>query len=581
MRRGGFGARSRGVGAVLLAAALLAPASAQDGGESENLDFPQIKINFVDTAEAPKIRVYFSILGPSLRSALEDELKEVTVFQKPDKAKEEELFTIADGEVAWPKGLSEEEVAQKNEAPPELLPAIDAERGAAIVVVVPGFQDEEYGPGRPLGDRSRNGAGLFFKKLGKANEMNVVWYNDDIWTYVYTAGRTTRLTKLSSQLEACARWKRIQDERFGVPPEEGEEEGEGPAKDQAECGLTSKYDELADVIKRQPYVGFWPQLFGIKPRICVDVKEGERPAWESRGISVKDADSASKPLSNPNSLTAIDVALEMLAKGGKPGQPKILILTGDGRDGYVNRFDDCRTKQIMECGDREDDKKKVTACADAEMLKIRAADQAQFAARLERWIGFAKAAGIRIYSVVHPTAQKYQADRLAVLAWRTGGTARVAEDAEGVIAQYEDLIAELNNQFVVTFVDDAAKPDAELQYMVGAKVGSRKLTTPPFKAQVPSLVERPFISNVQAMGEEKLGKGGFLAVVIVVALLVLVIVVKLVGKLFKSGEGVAKKAAKGDDKAKAKLKEKAKKEAEKRAKAKAKAKEKMKKKMKG
>lgn len=579
MRWGGlFGVRTRGLAAVVLATALLVPASAEEG--DENLDFPQIKINYVDTAEAPKIRIYFSILGPTLKSALEDDVKEVTVYQKPDKAREEELFSLVDGEVTWPKGLSEDEIKKKSKAPPELLPAVDGERGAAIVVVVPGFQDEEYRAG-PLGDRSRNGAGLFFKKLGKKNEMNVVWYNDDIWTFVYTAGRTTRLTKLSSQLDACARWTRMQQERFGLPPEEGAEGGEGPAPDQAECGLTSKYDELADIIKRQPYVGFWPQLFGIKPRICADLKEGERPSWESRGITLKDVDAASKPLSNPDGLNAIDVALEMLAKGGKPGQPKILILTGDGRDGYINRFDDCRTVQTIQCSENETNKKKITACTDAEMLKMRAADQAQFASHLETWIGLAKAAGIRIYSVIHPTAQKYQADRLAVLAWRTGGTARVAEDAEGVIAEYEDLISELNNQFVVTFVDDAAKPDAERQYMVSAKVGSRRLSSPPFKVQVPTLVERPFISNVQAMGESKLGKGGFLAVVIVVGLLLLLIVVKLVGKLFKSGEGVAKKAAKGDDKAKAKLKEKAKKEAEKRAKAKAKAKEKLKKKMKG
>ena len=557
----------------------LSPVAAVEG------DFPQVKINHLDLSEAPKVRVYFSLLSSSLKPALEDNLREVTLYRKPDKGKEEELFGFADGEVVWPKGLSDEEKKKKEEAPPELLPAVDAKLGASIVLVTPGFQDDDYLG--TLGERSKNGAGLFFKKLGKTNQMNVVVYTDDLWTYVYTENRTTQLSKYATELPRCEKWKREQAERHGIPPEEGEEEAVGPKKDQAECGLQGEYGEIAGAIKKKSVGGFWPQLFGIKPAICASVKEGERPAWEERSVAGATNSDGSKSVTNPDGFTAIDVALKMLVEGGKPGQPKILILTGDGRDGYINRWDDCQIKFRRECTDRPEVKdlpqaeqgKALDKCIDNEMTKLRAADQAQFAARLEAWLGLAKAAGVRIYSVVHPTGAKYEHDRLEVLAWRTGGTARVAKDAEEVVSFYEDLIAELNNQFVITFNDDLATPDAELRYMVQAKVGSSKYMAKPYAGLVPSKVEKPMMAEFKELGEGKLGKGGFLAVVIGVGVLFLLIFLKIIMKFVKSGEGAAKKAAKGGagaTKALAKAKEKAKKDALKQAKAKAKAKAKLK-----
>ncbi|TNF36740.1 MAG: hypothetical protein EP329_04850 [Deltaproteobacteria bacterium] len=560
---------------ALLASLLFAPsAGAEDG------DFPQLKINYVDVSQAPKVNVYFSILLGSMRPAVEDDLREVVLAKKPEGAKQEDLFSFVDGEVVWPKSMSDEEKKQKGENPPTLLPAIDAEIGASIVVVAPGFQDEDYIGA--LGERSRNGTGIFFKKLGKTNDMNVVWYTDDIWTYVYTEGRTTQLTKLSTMVPQCAKWKREQAEKFGVEPDPDEAAAVGPVKGQAECGLASAYDEIPGAVKKRPIAGFWPQLFGITPVICADVKEGERPSWDRHSVG-GGAEGESKSLTNPDGLTAIDVALKMLIDGGKPGKPKILVLTGDGRDGYVHRWDDCRIKFERDCGEDpavanlsgRAQRAALNKCVDDQMNKVRADEQGKFAQKVETWLALAKGAGIRIFSVIHPTGSKYQHDRLEVLAWRTGGTARVANDVEEVVSQYEDLISELNNQFVITYADDAAVPDAEMQYVIQAKVGTSKYTSKPFKQQVGSVIEKPFLAEVKDLGEGKLGKTGFLVVLIAVGLVLLLILLKIVKKFAKSGEGAAKKAAKGGkgaDKAKAKAKEKAKKEALKKAKAKAKAK---------
>ncbi len=557
-----------------------------------NEDFPQLKLNHIDTSEAPTIRVYFSILSRSLRSATLDNLSEVTLYRKPDKGKAEELFSFEAGELKWPKSMSDEEIKAKEDTPPELLHAVDLDKGAAVVVVVPGFQDPEYFDGT-LGERSRNGAGLFFKKLGKNNKANVVWYSDDISTYVYTQGRTARLTRLQSQLDACAKWDRDKAERYGL--DEEEEEAEGPRKGQAECGLTAEYGEFASYIAKQPYQGFWPQLFGIRPAVCAAVKEGEKPSWVTRGVARGGGGSGEQgpALVNPDGLTAFEVALEMLVEGGEPGQQRILILTGDGRDGYINRFDDCRVKYTNECKETPEvmalrgikRNKALDGCVDKMLRTQRTAEQEQFAKKLDRWLGLAKAANVRIFSVVHPTAQKYTSDRLEVLAWRTGGTARVAEDAEDVITQYENLIGELNNQFVVTFVDDDAVPGAELQYTVEAKVSSQPFRrVKPYTETVAAVVDKPLLAEIEETGTSKLGKAGFLAVVIGVGLLLLLILVKVFRKILSKGGGAAKKAAKGGAKgakAKAKLKEKAKKKAMKQAKAKAKAKAKLKKKMKG
>jgi hypothetical protein len=188
--------------------------------------------------------------------------------------------------------------------------------------------------------------------------------------------------------------------------------------------------------------------------------------------------------------------------------------------------------------------------------------------------------------VTHPTAPPYARERLDVLAWRTGGTSRYAADANQVGDYYDDLITELNNQVVITFVDDEAKPNAELQYevevrgLLGDASSSATARSEPFKAVVPPAIEKSMISEFKTFGQAKLGKTGFLAALAGVGLLVLLLLFKLGKKLFSDGSAKAAKGAKGaagkgNDaaaKAKAKAIEKAKKakEAQKKAMEKAK-----------
>jgi hypothetical protein len=298
-------------------------------------------------------------------------------------------------------------------------------------------------------------------------------------------------------------------------------------------------------------------------------------------------------------LAAIDVALEMLAKHPDPAMPKVLIITGDGRDGYINALADCRRKYELECQsapevaaitDAKKRREPLAKCVNAKLADFIATEQRFFIERLPSWLALAKAANIRIYSIIHPTATDHTRERLEVLAWRTGGTAHFAPDINQVSEIYERLIAELSHQMVITFVDEEAKPGTEVSYSVEArgKIGPKKsddkALSPPFKALVPPAIERSTVNELKDLGQKKLGKTGFMAALAGAGVLVLVLLVGLGKKVLGAGQAAGAKgmksaqgAAKGGSDAAAKAKAKAIEQAKKAKEAQKKAMEKAKK----
>ena len=538
----------RTIHGVTLALALCAIGTFAETARAQDFE-GQIKINFIDTTQAPKIRVYASLLKRRAKPPGEKELTGVTLYRKPDKSAPVRMFAFKDGDIVWDKDVTEDEKKKKEKdgTLPVLASAGELETGAAIMVVAPGFEDAEYKNGT-LGERSRNGAGLFFKKLGKTHKMNALWYSDFVYGYVYAEGRLSELAKLDQYLPICRKWERDQARHFGMTAEEaaaadGAEPPDPkapvvPKKGEARCGLTGDYAEIGKIIAKTPYDGFWPQLFGLSQHLCTT------PDHPIKKTSMRaDADEGSR-------LTAIDTAFEMLVRGAEPGQPRILILTGDGRDCYVNAPDDCRTKYSADCqtrvpADAPERSKALKTCVDDQLQKDAAGEQGVFAKKLPTWLGIAKAADIRIYSVIHPTAPKYARERLELLSWRTGGTPRFAEDANEVLDRYDELIRELNGQIVLTFVDPEATPDTLVNYVVEGHLGSTKYTSEAFSARTPPAVERSLIYEFKTFGQKKLGKVGFMAALIGVGLLVLLLLLKIVKKIAKKGDGVVKAGAKG------------------------------------
>jgi hypothetical protein len=584
--------------AVACSTALWSGSDASVSGVQAQTFEPQLKINHIDTSKAPLVRVFASVLASGARPVDEKLITQVKLYRKPEGAPPEELFGFEDGELKWPKSMDEEAIKkkEKEKAIPELAFAGDLKDGAAIAVVAPGFQDLEYRAGI-LGAMSRSAAALFFKKLGAANSMNFVWYNDFVRTYIFKDGLTSGFNILSPDIiTECRRWEEKELETWGMTADELAElnGGEpppapnGPRKGEARCTLHSNYADFPNYIGKQAYEGYWPQLFGIGQVVEPCAKPEFNIAPVSRAGEGED-----------ERLQAFDVALEMVARGAKAGQPRIVILTGDGRDGYINSLEECRFKFESECDAREDiatlarraannpkdraSKLKAAevrkSCLDekrsARLNQMRAAEQAVFARKLPVWLGLAKAANIRVYSVIHPTALPHTRERLELLAWRTGGTPRYAADSNEVASKSDELVEELNGQIVLTFTDDTVKATENVAYVIEARAGRSTFKSEPFKVLVPPKYEPGFVANVKSLGESKLGKTGFLAVAIGVGLLLLVIILKLVMKLFKSGEAAAAKASKGGkgaDKARAKAIERAKKlkEAQKKAAEKAK-----------
>jgi hypothetical protein len=83
-------------------------------------EFPQVKINHIDASQAPKIRIWASVVTKGWKPPGDKDLTGITLYKKPDKGVAVELFGFEAGELVLPKGLSEEEKKKKEAAPPEL-----------------------------------------------------------------------------------------------------------------------------------------------------------------------------------------------------------------------------------------------------------------------------------------------------------------------------------------------------------------------------------------------------------------------------------------------------------------------------
>ncbi len=533
---------------LLMASAGLEDATAATG-------FPQAKINHIDVSEAPKIKVYFSLLGSSLKPATLAQVNKVKIYHKDKGESAEFLMGVADDEPIFPDDMDDSEKADKSENPPELAAAIDQEEGAAVVVVVPGHGGEEYKG--ELGNRNRNGAAMFFKKMGKTHNMNVVFYNDFVWSFVKAQNRENELAKYDLYKEKCEKWADLQLPMYGEPP--AEDAASDP--DEVLCGLTSEYSSLGDFVKKKVHEGFWPQLFRLNPVLCGQPEND--PKFMSIKVPKSERDREKNPYADHDGSSAFDVALKMLVKEGKPHQPKIMILTGDGADGYVLADEDCDIVFRKECesgggsiGGGEEGEPKLTrkerrarrtglaSCMKAKRQQRINKKQAEFASRLNSWISLAKTANVRIYSVVHPNATPEQSTRLQLLAWRTGGTARVADDPNEVVDHYDTLIEELNSQFVVTFNDEDAVGGAPRTYIVQAFAPQDDYKTEPYEVFIPAVKVKSTVDELRELGTEKLGPAGFMAAAAGVGLILLLILFKLGKKVFGGGGAKALKKAK-------------------------------------
>lgn len=534
-------------------------------------DGPQAKINYIDLSEAPKVKVYVSFVDKKIRPVdIETFVEKVSVIRKLKEESEQELFAIVDGEAVFPE-LKEGEEAPDEENPPTLTLVADEERGLAMVVIVPGYASEAYRDG-PLGPAMKSAIADLLKS-GKNHSMHALWVSDAVEAWI-SGPNYNRFEVLADALGDCEKSLLSRLETQGEVAEEGEE----PKRDPVLCGLTKSFDVMADAIVERPYEGFYPHLFGL--RMPAVAGKGPLPAEIPKRMAGRLKDTMDDDGSETMALPALTVAMETLIRDAEAGQPRVIVIVGDGRDGYVRRVEasrDAGPKDVCAAehppdGDRRYGTKKWRyrlklrkareACVEKKLQELMTEEQQRFASKLGAWLGLARSAGIQIHTVSNEEAQAYERERLEILALRTGGTYRHAQDINELAEFVGDLGRELNEQMVLTFVDKKATGGAAFSYQVEITYKTRgaasktRTELAPIRVPMAPTGMRVWWSDTRAGLQDTLGKGGFLALLIgvglLLALLLFVLLKKIFGKKAKGlggkGKGL-KKGLKGGKKA--------------------------------
>lgn len=432
-------------------------------------DQPQAKINWIDASEAPRIRVYFSVLDRLLRPLPPRLASEIEILRHntPDSHRGEPVVRF------------EDMVAQGAEGA-EVQPLAKREEGRDIVLVVPGHQGPELRDGL-LGPQQRAAVSLLLKRLGPDDRVNVVWYSDRLQTYVAREGKRGELSDLADSRARCDEELREQYTTWGEEPTDT-----APPS----CGLTAEPDLLAEVLARVPFRGYYPRLLGVDgPGLCIAPRhpplahgrDGE-PAIATGG--------------------AIDEAFRLLLRYGRADRPRLMFLLSDGKDGYLEADEDCRLhfeaeveaqlraiqqecrrapggyRACLAARDLNGTRRRLLGIHEKKLdERITLAQQRFRDERLVAWLALARAAGVRVFAVAYPTARPHERERLEVLAYRTGGTFRQADEASELPGLVGQLLDEIGGQYVAD-VDAGLAEGATAAYSVRVQVpGAGRIAT--------------------------------------------------------------------------------------------------------
>ncbi len=450
---------------------------------------PQAKIDWIDTSEAPRIRLYVSFLDTRLRPVPLNLIDRIEVLEHEGGRGRGELVQAFND--AIPEGYGDA----------ELLVFSRAEEPRDTLLVLPGHQGHSLLSGE-LGRNQRAGVDLFFNKLQPTDRLNVIWYYDRLLTYVNLTGRTNELSDLAHSLSFCREETLKAYESWGRPAPPTDEPAMATAPP---CGLLSDHGRLQRVLRAVPYRGFYPRLLGFDsldpcippahPRMDRSGPLGDTGPREEYG-------------------GAIDEALRMLVTRGAPRRPKRLVILSDGRDGYLEAQEDCRLRyahevtenvnRLLESCDELHGGRAVRECRRQARISERGtkmrremekklqdrltADQQRFRdQRLGQWLALARAANIKIYAIGYPDAMPHERQRLEVLALRSGGTYREVEDPGALPILVGDLLDELAGQYLIEF-DADLEPNEERSFSVRLRIaGHGTVATAPYTVLVPDM----------------------------------------------------------------------------------------------
>lgn len=564
------GARSPGLGWLVVAtltfavAALPAHVMAAPAEGPGRVRLPQVRINQIDSSQWPKVRVLATVLGRRTRPIKLDAIRTLEIRSGKSTAGPP-LVAFKDGKLLKNKDV---EAPQASEG--KLWVASKAGVTTSAVIVVAGHEHPALKRGS-LGPQLREAVALLLKQFGKTDRVNVLWYSDRIRAAVALASYNGELQDLESQtiVTKCAqaRAASISGEPITLGPK-GKEFASGTDL----CGLQSDAGALADIISDRAMTSFrgkFPRLFNLgKPfydptRYC-DIPTDRLAGFGDGSLMPKNLkrtlQDREEREENGDRLdfrtSAMDEGLRLLLREGRPGEQKVLVLITDGHDGYLDDVALCKRRPPPKCRGKKG--KRRTKCLQKALDRRITLEQSMFRAKATKWLGVARSANIKIFSLgIGSLARRDELQRLRLLAERTGGTYRTAR-SEALLAQkIGDLGSELLGQIVIDFTHP--KPgevdgDLALRIKVKGRTEKGKRIRESSKVMKVKVAEQKTIkaqvidgvTDIAVAAQEALGYQVYvyvgIAVLVLVGLITLLILFfimrfffRLIGRLFSRG----------------------------------------------
>jgi hypothetical protein len=291
------------------------------------------------------------------------------------------------------------------------------------------------------------------------------------------------------------------------------------------------------------YRGKHARLFGLKGvKACVEAGE------VSTAIRFFELDDLAEQTAD---IGAFGEALRLLLRYGKPGHRKAIIVLSDGRDGYLDDEEKCRSayRRSKLCRAAKGWKARKECVQD--LLNKRATElQTQFRDRAGQWLALLRAEGIRVFAVAYGMKQSngrylshdYERERLELLAQKTGGTYREVTSTTSVEPAAVAIARELMNERVIT-VDAGLVQHSEykLQLVAMVKIGAAaslplKSVIVPFATETIQSGAGHWLNTKAAWLKAKVGTVLFWVIVVIGAIVLLF----LLWMLFKLLKGIGK-----------------------------------------
>lgn len=452
------------------------------------MTLPQARIDSVDTAAWPHVRVLATVLDASGRPVQPKALKRLAVIDaKKASAAPYVLFRQGKPDEAF-KGAK---LQTRDKAAVPL----------AAVVVVAGYQHESLRQGS-LGQRLKEALSAGWKQFAKGDRVNAVWYGDRLYRFHALKGRTGELDDVETRQRDCATAlaeARAEGPLSLIAGSADDKDHPPPPPGTWLCGLQDEPKTVGALVKTAPFKGYFPRLFGLGApfyevgRYCAPPPEGLEGFGQFTAANVRSQKdqrerAADKGLPPEFVTSAFDEALTTLLLDARPGEEQALVLVSDGRDGYFRELELCEAHPPKACqglgdGAKPQDRAKLKKCIGDFLDQRIAASQVEFKSRATHWLGLLRAAEIRVFAVgLGSMGRDFELERLRLLAERSGGTWRLAEDEDAVGPAVLGTMAELSGQLVLDYeqvVEDGAERPTQLNLALDVELDPALARTKP------------------------------------------------------------------------------------------------------